>query len=293
MLLKLIKHNLKPILKSILPFALALLASVLLFNLTAYEPEFVYKIVDGRQALDDVITASQFQQFIHGLSQFMISCSLILLVAVTIRAIWMRFKSSFYGDEAYLTHTLPVSRATLWKAEICSILISFLSILAVVTLSCLLLALTQDGLQLLESLGLIGGCTHCLGEYYNVKPMDLSFYLSFILVVFTEFTFLTFCGIFGIIMSNRLSKNISLLTGLVTYFAANALLVGLFFLIGQLDPTLLDIFQTSTHGGTFGYDLDLSFMSRTLFVIGSIYCCYCVAFGFINQKLLAHGVNLD
>lgn len=280
MLLKLIKHSLGPIFKAILPFIVALFASILLFNLTTYD------------ALADVITASQFQQFLHGLSQFMISCSLILLVAVAIRTIWRRFKSSFYGDEAYLTHTLPIPRRTLWNAQVCIILIAFISIIIVAITNCLILALTRDGQQLLESLGLIGGCSHCVGAYYYVEPLSFTFYLSYIFVVLAEFVFLTFCGLFGIILSNHFGKNLALLSGLGVYFIGSLLIIGIFFLISNFDPAILN----TLHGPSivsYGFELDLSFMARALFYIGLVYTCHCVILYFTNRKLLNQGVNLD
>lgn len=280
MLLKLIKHNLGPIFKAILPFIIALFASVLLFTFTTYD------------ALADVITASQFQQFIHGLSQFLISCSLILLVAVAIRTIWRRFKSNFYGDEAYLTHTLPIPRHTLWNAQVCIVLITFVVIILVAIINCFILALTRNGQQLLESLGLIGGCSHCVGAYYYVEPLSFAFYLSYIFVALAEFVFLTFCGLFGIIVSDYFSKNIALLSGLGAYFIGSALIVGIFFFISILEPTILNTFHDQRFA-TPGYDLDLGFMARVLFYIGVVYTCHCIILYFTNRKLLNQGVNLE
>lgn len=280
MLLKLIKHNLGPIFKAILPFIVALFASVLLFTFTVYD------------ALADVIAASQFQQFLHGLSQFMISCSLILLVAVAIRTIWRRFKSNFYGDEAYLTHTLPIPRHTLWNAQVCIVLITFISIIFVAIINCLILALTRDGQQLLESLGLIGGCSHCVGAYYYVEPLSFTFYLSYIFVFLAEFIFLTFCGLFGIIVSNHFGRNIALLSGIGVYFIGSLLIVGTFFLISNFDPAILNMLHGPSIVG-YGFELDLSFMARALFYIGAVYTCHCIILYFTNRKLLDQGVNLD
>lgn len=292
MLLKLIKHNLGPIFKAILPFIVVLFASVLLFSFTAYETIMTTEIHDGQEIVVYDIIANDLQQFLHGLSQFMISCSLILLVAVAIRTIWRRFKSNFYGDEAYLTHTLPIPRHTLWNARVCIVLITFVSIIFVAIINCLILALTRDGQQLLESLGLIGGCSHCVGAYYYIEPLSLTYYLSYIFVALTEFIFLTFCGLFGIILSNHFSKNIALLSGIGVYFIGSLLVVGTFFLISNFDPTILNML----HGPSIaspGFDLDLSFMARALSYIGIVYTCHCVILYFTNRKLLNQGVNLD
>ncbi len=288
MFIKLLKHNLKPIFRSILPFAIAFFASIILFNLTDYQVEYVY---DGQHAVVDV-AVPQLLSFLHGLFNFCVSCSLILLCAVTIRAIWYRFKTSFYSDEAYLTHTLPVSRRTLWNAQICTIFIVLLSLILFIIFNCLILLLSKDGQNLLESLGLLGGCSHCVGEYYYIEARDLSFYLSYILTVLTEFSFLTLCGISGIILGHRFNKNLSIIFGVGLYLIGSFLLVGIFFFLSTFDQGILDLFQ-GLPTPTPGLSVDLSFMPRALSYISLVYLLYGLILYLIDQKLLQHGINLD
>lgn len=290
MLFKLIKHNLKSIFKSILPFIVLLLATVILFNVTAYTTESV--VVDDERLVVDIIHASEIQQFLHGLFEFMISCSLILLFAFTVRAIWSRFRNNFYGDEAYLTHTLPVARRTLWNAQILSVLVAFLGVILVMVLSCLFLTLTPSGMRLLDSLGLVGGCAHCVGTYYYVEPLELSFYLIYGFIVFIELTFLTLCGVTAIIIKNRVGNKLALLSGVVIYMLCSTLLLGIFYAIGQFDQDILRVFD-GVPFRTPGLEIDMSYMTRALLYIGLIYCAYCTALYFVDQKLLKRGINLD
>lgn len=292
MLLKLIKHNLKPIIKSILPFVVLLFASVALFNFTAYEPEDVYAIRDDYSVLVDTILPSDFQLFLHGLANFMISCSVILLFAAAIRSIWRRFSANFYGDEAYLTHTLPIKRSTLWNAQILSIFIVFVTIIAVIALNCLFITVTPSGFRLLGSLGLISGCPACVGDYYHIEPLALGFYLTYCLVVFMELTFLTFCGITGIIIKNRLGNKYAILSGVAIYMLSSLLLIGLFYLISNFDSAILGILNGAPMYVP-GWDIDTSYMMRALLYIGLIYCVYCAALYATDQKLLKRGINLD
>ena len=45
---------------------------------------------------------------------------------------WVRFKSNFYGDESYLTHTLPVNKKTLYLSKfLTSIITLFFSMLVI------------------------------------------------------------------------------------------------------------------------------------------------------------------
>lgn len=290
MLFKLIKHNLKPIFKSILPFAVLLFTVVILFNVTSYTTESV--VVDDERLVVDIIHASELQQFLHGLANLMISCSLILLFASAIRAIWHRFRNNFYGDEAYLTHTLPVARRTLWNAQVLSILITFLGVVLIMVLSCLLLTLTPSGMMLLDSLGLVGGCAHCVDEYYYVEPLELSFYLIYGFIVFVELTFLTLCGITATIIKNRVGNKLALLSGVVIYMLCSTLLLGIFYLIGQCDQDILRVFD-GVPLRTPGFEIDMSYMTRALLYISLIYCAYCTTLYFVDQKLLRRGINLD
>lgn len=292
MLAKLIKYNLKPVIKSLLPFTILLFFSVILFNVTGYETELIFDVQGDRTALIDVIDASELQKFIHGLASFLISCSLILLIATTIKSLWQRFSINFYSDEAYLTHTLPIPHKTLWNAQFINIIIASASVVLIMALGCLLLVLSPSGLQLLDSLGLIGGCAHCVGEYYSVEPLELSFYLLYGFIVFIEIVFLTLCGITGIIIKHRLSKKLALISGVIIYMACSSLLLAIFLLIGQFDKDILGVF-----GGAPvrvpDLEIDISYMTRAILYIELIYCCYCTALYFVDRKLLKHGINLD
>lgn len=289
MLFKLTKYNLQSIFKSILPFLILFFFSVVFFNLTNYDIELIY---DDSHLIVAEIPSSEFLQFLHGLASFMISCSPILLAASTLKAIWRRFKINFFSDEAYLTHTLPIPRSTLWNAQILSVLITFASLALFLVLNCFILMLTPDGQKLLDSFGLLGGCAHCVGQYHYIEPLELSFYLSFILTIFAEFTFMTFCGMTGIILKNRYKKNIAIVSGCAIYLFGGMALIGLFLLISHFDP---DILRT-LNGMPFrtpGFDFDTSYFDRAFFYIGTIYTVFSAAMYFINRKLLAKGIDLD
>lgn len=290
MLAKLIKYNLKPIFKSILPFIIALFASVIFFNLTTYTIEYVQ---DENYNIINEIPSSEINVFLHGFANFFICCSLILLFAVAVRSIWRRFKSNFYSDEAYLTHTLPIPRRTLWNSHICSMLITFASVIMVLAINCFILALTRDGQQFLESFGLISGCSHCVGEYYYIKPLSLSFYFNYIFVIFAEFSFLTLSGMTGIILKNRFGKNISLISGILIYSLGSCLLLSLIFFIGNFDYEIFNMFDSTIYITTPGNEPSLDYMTRALLYISCIYTCYSIILYFVDQKLLQHGINLD
>lgn len=287
MLFKLIKHNLKAIFKSIFPFIIALLASVIFFNVTDYTTELVF---DENYHVIGEIVSSEVCQFLHGFAQFFLYISLILLAATTLRAIWRRFSTNFFSDEAYLTHTLPVSRTTLWNTQICSILITLVSVIAFIILNCFILLLTRDGQRTLDSFGLLGGCAHCVGDYYYIEPKSPSLYLILTFIIFAEFLFMTLCGITGIILKNRFGKNIATLSGVAIYLLGGAIVFWIAFIKLNMSSTDLNFGPSF---GIYGIESNDNPGYNTILFIGSIYACYSVILYFVNQKLLKRGINLD
>lgn len=293
MFTKLLKYNLKSVLKSILPFIIFLLAATIMMNITSYDRELGYIEIAGAMS-QTVLDPPAVTAFWNGLAQFLLYIAFILLIAATVRANWRRFSNSFYSDEAYLTHTLPVSRSTLWGSMFTTILISFLVVIATLVLSGFLLVLSGSGQRFLDHLGLLGGCVNCFGDYYSLAPREFSFYLSYSSILLAEFVFLTLCGITGIILGHRSSKNLSLVFGAIIYLFGSALLVGIFLLLTQLDPEISQLFDgvpINTPG--FSHSAELSYISRAIFYIGTIYACYSIILYFVDQKLLQRGINLD
>ena len=53
-----------------------------------------------------------------GLSQFLVNCSYVALIIVTLVLIFIRFYQNFFTDEGYLTFTLPVTRSQLLNSKL-------------------------------------------------------------------------------------------------------------------------------------------------------------------------------
>lgn len=291
MFFKLLKHNLTSVLKSILPFIIFLLAAVIMMNITSYDRELGYIEIAGVMS-QTVLDPPAAVTFWNGLAQFLIYISLILLLAASVRANWRRFSNSFYSDEAYLTHTLPVSRTVLWGSMVATILLSLLTVIIVLAFSGFLLALSGSGQRFLDSLGLLGGCVNCFGDYYSLAPREISFYLSYAFVLLAEFVFLILCGITGIILKNRFSKNISLISGVLIYLLGNFLLLGLISLISNFDNEILNMFESTIYVAPES-EPNFDYMTRALLYISCIYTCYSITLYFVDYQLLKRGINLD
>ena len=131
-----------------------------------------------------------------------------------------------------------------------------------------------------------------VNEYYSLAPRELSFYLSYSFILFTELAFIMLCSITGIILGHRSTKNLSLISGIAIYLLGSALLVGIFLLLAKLDVDISQLYEGAPIN-TPGYSPTLGYVTRALFYISTVYACYCLVLYFVDQKLLRHGINLD
>ena len=108
MLIRLLKYDVKKIIKFLTVFfVLALFFGVLtrIFG-----------------AIDDSLAVTIIKGICNGTT---ISMMFSLLINCFMRS-WVLFRASLFGDESYLTHTLPIDRKTHYTAKACTAAISIL-----------------------------------------------------------------------------------------------------------------------------------------------------------------------
>ena len=91
---------------------------------------------------------------------------------------WARFTKNLYGDESYLTHTLPVTKNDIYNSKFLQTLIFCIISFLVIVLSLFIAYYTKDRWILLKEY--IGTIT--TGLDFN----PLSFVISFIIIIFLE-----------------------------------------------------------------------------------------------------------
>ena len=75
---------------------------------------------------------------INIIGQISVGCMFAMLANILINTImrsWVRFRDSLYRDEAYLTHTLPVTKNELYNSKFIQTLIFFFLVFIVVLIS--------------------------------------------------------------------------------------------------------------------------------------------------------------
>jgi len=113
----------------------------MLGNLLKYDLKYVYKVVvifyalsfifsiigRGLSFIENSLVFSVASQIVLGFATAMIVSSLINCIM----RLWVRFMRNFYKDEAYLTHTLPVNKKTLYLSKVLSAIITIFTTITV------------------------------------------------------------------------------------------------------------------------------------------------------------------
>ena len=117
MLKKLLKYDLESIFKFIVIFySLSLFFGVLTRIFLNINGSFIMNII----------------------GQISSGATISMMVSILINnlmRLWVRFKNNFYGDESYLTHTLPVEKKTLYLSKILTAIITLFTSILVITLT--------------------------------------------------------------------------------------------------------------------------------------------------------------
>lgn len=255
MLPKLIKHDLKYIYKQLIIFYSIVLISAIVTRLTdAHSKIFLIK-------------------FIH---EFAFGCTLGFGFGMFINAstrTWVRLRLNFYGSEAYLTHTLPVGRQTLWAAKFISGIIVVLTNLLVCLAAFLILTVDRNFIN-----------------YWALDdPTMLAFYASFALAFFCQLCFIIQSGFTGIILGHLHNNNrivLSIVYGLIVYYVGSMILLAIVALWALFDPEISNmIWNGIAPNLDIANELLLGFCLIYLVLIGILYGA--------NRKLLARGINVD
>lgn len=266
MLGKLLKYDLRYIYKVLGAYYLISISSVALGALLSKieHPPYIIDFIEG------FLTNAGF-----GLS--------IGLMITAFTRTWMRFRQSLYGDESYLTHTLPVSRLQLFTSKfICAIIVLLLS-LAVAALVLLLYVSSFSNFD--------------IGAFFadlSVTIADTSFTLFCLIIilgllVIVQSIFIIMCGFSGIIIGRRFNTApgpISSITGLGCYLIAGGLLIGIIYLFSTFDPELAAVF-------THGHQPNLPTIINCAWICIATYTIATATLFVVNVNLLNRGVNVE
>lgn len=211
-----------------------------------------------------------------------ISMMCSLLINCFMRS-WVLFRSGLFGDESYLTHTLPVKKEIHYASKaftgFLSLLFTVLGILAV-------LYVTYWSEELW---GAIKVPLQVFAEYLNIPVWGML--LALLVILFLEFFNGIQVGFAGILIGHRFHQGkilFSVIFGFAGYMLCQTVtLFGMLF-IGLFDSEFFRLFSSN--------DL-MSFKPETIIAVSVVgfllYAFFSIFTYFLNVFLLKRGVNVD
>ncbi len=205
----------------------------------------------------------------------MINCLINTILSILIRS----FRNSFYSDEGYLTHTLPVSKDKLLLSKfICAILVLLISV-SIIFISLAIMFYSQEFVELFKS------ALNMVETGFNVNPILLIILLLF--TIFFQLLVMLLIGFASIVKGHSYNnKRIlkSFIWFAIFYMVASILSLILLALALLITGNITEIFATVMKAKTFIIIIVSAFV---------IYFGYSILLYYITKKLFNKGVNLD
>lgn len=263
MLNKLLKYDLKSIFKFLMIFySLALFFAVLTRIFLNIENSFIMNIIG--QVCSGVSVAMIFNILINNLMR-----------------LWVRFKQNLYGDESYLTHTLPVKKQTLYLSKVLTAVITLFASVLVIGLTLFIAYYSKENIETLKNILLP------IANAYGSTVLKIL--LAFLFVFFLEFANGLQAGFTGIILGHKMNNaklGFSVLFGFSAYMTIQIFAVLMLFAIALFNGDIMNLFVTNEI-------INVEMIKAIIYIAIVIYTVTLIIGYFINVKLFKKGVNVD
>ena len=263
MLAKLLKYDLKYMIKNMSVFyILAIFFAIVSRILNLFDNTVMIAILSGIS------------------SGCMYSMMASILINTMLRS-WIRFSDSIYKDEAYLTHTLPVTKNDIYNSKFIQTLIFFIIGFLVILLSIFVAFYTPEWWESVKEL-LLQVTT---GLNFNMTL----FVIGMLLVIFLEVFNAIQCGFLGIILGhkkNNKKTGFSVLYGFIFYLVSQVLIVILIFTVGLFTSGVMDLFKTNAQISPDSFKLLI-----VLAIIFYLFITWIISM--ICKEKLRDGVNIE
>lgn len=263
----------------------------MLKKLLKYDLKYVYKLLFVFYALS-LSFAVLTRVFLNINDSFIMNiigniCSSITIAMIfnilinNIIKLWVRFSRNFYGDESYLTHTLPVEKKTLYLSKTLASIITLLSSVSVIGISLFIAYYSKENIEFVKGLLLP------LADVYD--STILSILISFLLIFFLEWMNLLQAGYSGIILGYRRNNSkmgYSVLYGYGIYMLTQIFVLLVIFICALFNVDLMNLFRTESA-------LNIDVIKFCIYLSSGVYLLNIIVLYFVNSKLFNKGVNVD
>lgn len=263
MLRKLLKYDLKSIFKFLIIFySLALFFGILTRIFFSIQNSFIMKLIGD--ICSGVTISMMFNIIINNLIR-----------------LWVRFKQNLYGDESYLTHTLPVEKKNLYLSKILTAVVTLFTSIAVIGLTLFISYYSKENLGILKNI-LLPVVTIYGGTLIKLL-------LLFLFILFLEFACALQSGFTGMILAHQKNNNktgFSILFGFITYIITQTLVLFIMFVVGIFNKDIMNLFFTNEI-------VNVDILNMIIYLTSGIYMVMLIIGYFVNINLLKKGVNVD
>lgn len=263
MLKKLLKYDLTNIFKFLITFySLALFFAILTRIFFQITNSFIMNLIG---------------HICSGATIFMLAS---ILINNIMRA-WVRFKQNLYGDESYLTHTLPCPKQTLYSSKIITTIISLFISIFVIALTIFIAYYSQENIEFLKNI-LLPLTTTYHGTIIKIL-------LAFFFIFFLELATALQSGYTGIILGHKMDQgklSFSILFGFITYMVTQLFTLTIIFIVALFNQDLMNLFLTNEI-------ISIDMIKIIIYLATTIYSINLIIGYFLNIKLFNQGVNVD
>lgn len=263
MLKKLLKYDLKSIFKFLIIFySLALFFGILTRMFLSIENSFIMNIIG--QICSGVAISMLFNILINNLMR-----------------LWIRFKQNLYGDESYLTHTLPIEKKTLYLSKVITAIITLFTSVVVIGLTIFIAYYSKENLEMLKNMLLP------IANTYGSTIIKIL--LAFLFIFFLEFANALQSGFTGIILGHKMNNaktGYSVLFGFGAYMVIQIFALLMIFVMALFNRDVMNLFITNEI-------VNMNMVKVIIYLAITIYTITLLAGYFINLKLFKKGVNVD
>ena len=263
MLTKLLKYELKSIFKFLIIFY-----SIAILFATLTRLFFM---------IDNSVIMNIIAQICNG-----VTISMIFNILINnIMRLWVRFKNNFYGDEAYLTHTLPVKKNCLYQAKFLTAFITMFVSILVIGVTLFIAYYSKENIKILMDFLLP------VAELYNSSVVGII--IAFLFIVFLELANTVQIGFTGIVLGHRMQNmklGASVLFGFISYIVMQVVVLILMFIVALFIPDLMNLFYTTEM-------INLEMIKLIIYLAIGIYSMTLVIGYIVNIKLFNKGVNVE
>ena len=263
MLKKLMKYDLKFIYRSVWIFYVLLLAFSVIARILSECKQTIVIIV-----IYQIFRGAAFSMIFSGIINNTFGC-------------WRRFRAHLFGDQSYLTHTLPVAKRTIYLSLFFTSVISMFTSVFCGVASILIMFGSKEKLELVKEF---------------IQGIELAYGISAVgtivivaVLLFTQMCFVIQSGYTGLILGHRAQNGKlgkSVLFGFAVYYAFQVFALVALFVYALFEPKLMVSFTSNKIE-------DWSVMMGVMYGIATLYILGVVALGIVDCKLLKKGVNVE